>query len=263
MQRQRHIPIWLRMLSERQASFRSDNKKLFKTQSSSAANAYSKERSIDAVEEIIKNGERQWRVVIKEHYRIVTKQFIDYTFEQLLGRRPPKENFDSRIISFIDKQALLKSKLITGTTIDRARNIISGGVADGDSVSEISDALEDGIGGAIADYRADMIARTEVHNAATFAMQETAEEVEETTSTDMTREWVAVDDERTRQWHADADGQTRGLDEPFDVDDEEIDRPGEGSAENAINCRCTLIYYSSSGDEVDPGDIPESDDEDN
>lgn len=244
MQRQKHIAVWLRMLAEREISLRTDAKKLLASQGRSAANAYKREGSISAVEEVIKNGEQHWNKTLTEHYHVIIKQFSDYTNEELIGNKS-KTNFLTRVKEFINKQGLIKSKYITGTTIDKARTIINKGHDNGDSQNDISEALEDGIGGAISDFRADTIARTEVHNAATFAMQETAEEVQEKTSTNLTREWVAVDDERTREWHVAADGQQRGLDEPFDVDDEEIDRPGEGSPENAINCRCTLIYYAT------------------
>lgn len=44
----------------------------------------------------------------------------------------------------------------------------------------------------------------------------------------------------TRQWHVSADGQTVNTNEPFYVDGEELDYPGDpsGSAANIINCRC-------------------------
>lgn len=58
--------------------------------------------------------------------------------------------------------------------------------------------------------------------------------------------WVTAGDERVRETHADADGQTVPVDQPFDVGGEQLMYPGDpnGSNEEIINCRCTLIYGS-------------------
>lgn len=57
---------------------------------------------------------------------------------------------------------------------------------------------------------------------------------------DMKREWRAVFDMRTRHAHRQLDGQLRGIDEPFEVDGEEIMFPGDPAAPGYLiyNCRC-------------------------
>lgn len=57
---------------------------------------------------------------------------------------------------------------------------------------------------------------------------------------DMKREWRAVFDMRTRHAHRQLDGQLRGIDEPFEVDGEEIMFPGDPAAAGYLiyNCRC-------------------------
>ncbi len=188
------------------------------------------------------------------HYAVTINHLVGYTRQNITGEKSRK-NFTSRINDFIAEQGLIKSKYITETTIERARKIINDAKANGDGEQQIADALEAGIGGAVSDFRARTIARTEIHNAATYAMQETAEEISDQTGITITREWVAVEDERTRESHAVADGQIVGIDEPFEVDGEELDRPGadNGSPENVINCRCTVIYNTtdSSGNVTD------------
>lgn len=59
----------------------------------------------------------------------------------------------------------------------------------------------------------------------------------------MVKQWVAVGDDKTREAHLHANGQIVPIDEPFIVDGEELMYPGDpnGSAENIINCRCTMI----------------------
>jgi uncharacterized protein with gpF-like domain len=57
------------------------------------------------------------------------------------------------------------------------------------------------------------------------------------------KEWLSVQDDRVRDAHAEADSQVVGIDEPFIVDGEELDYPGDpnGSAENVINERCSMV----------------------
>lgn len=57
---------------------------------------------------------------------------------------------------------------------------------------------------------------------------------------DLQREWRAVFDMRTRHEHRQLDGQLRGIDEPFEVDGEEIMFPGDPAAPGYLiyNCRC-------------------------
>lgn len=68
----------------------------------------------------------------------------------------------------------------------------------------------------------------------------------------VTKTWVATLDDRTREAHAEADGQTVGLDEPFNVDGEDLEYPGDdaGDIANTINCRCSVIYGIGGADEA-------------
>ena len=60
----------------------------------------------------------------------------------------------------------------------------------------------------------------------------------------MMKNWEATPDERTRAWHRGVESVP--LDDPFIVDGEELQVPGDpaGSAGNVINCRCTITYTS-------------------
>lgn len=255
MQRNRYIAVWLRMLAEKEIKYRHDAKRLFKAQGRKAANAY-KIDGLHGAEEVIWNGIEDWKRLGMAHYAKTIKDFSEFTREQIVGSKSVKQNFSHRVSMYILARGLENSKQVTNTTIKKARNVIIVGQQNGDSTTQIAKDLDDEIGENDADFRADVIARTEVHDAATYAMQETAEDIQLETGAEMTREWVSVEDERTRESHAAADGQEVGMDEPFDVDDEQIDRPGDpsGSPENIINCRCVVAYHTSSGEEVDDGD---------
>jgi len=118
----------------------------------------------------------------------------------------------------------------------------------------IENALEDGLGYVGArknikdlaeietEYRAAMIASTEIHSY-------TGESIDETMRVDgdmQEKEWLGAADERERPTHVDANGQRVEMDEPFLVGDDELQYPGDpaGSAKEIIRCRCAALYYS-------------------
>jgi hypothetical protein len=55
--------------------------------------------------------------------------------------------------------------------------------------------------------------------------------------------WATILDDHTREWHADADSDTVDIDEPYEVNGEELMEPGDdslgASEDNIINCRCS------------------------
>ena len=96
--------------------------------------------------------------------------------------------------------------------------------------------------------RAQKIARTEVHTAASLSELEAVKELE---IPNMKKEWISALDERTRDGskntpdHLSANGQRVDLDELFQISpDYMMSCPGDpaGGPENVINCRCTLGY---------------------
>lgn len=236
MQRERHIAVWLRMLAQMEIRASRGSKNILKAQGKRIENAYSTGGQ-SAAEEVINNGQSEWVKYLVVIYATTIKEFVEYTNEQL-GLKPQKASFMDIVQGFIARNAYKKSKYITESSHKIVKKVIADGVSNGLGEKEIAKNLKEEFVSGVADSRARTIARTEVHDAATYGMQAAAEE----SDTDMIREWVAVEDERTRQAHADADGQQVEMDQPFEVGDELIDRPGEGSEENSINCRCTVIY---------------------
>jgi hypothetical protein len=114
----------------------------------------------------------------------------------------------------------------------------------------------------LSPFRASTIALTEIGLASSYATQTTAEKIsDEFQLGNVTKTWVAVEDNRTREAHKEADGQTVGLYEKFTVDGEELDRPRDpfGSAENVIRCRCQVTYSSDAEEDISEDDIPEED----
>lgn len=85
------------------------------------------------------------------------------------------------------------------------------------------------------------IARTQTTKVENLARMDVYQEVAKQ-GYKVVKEWVAVIDSRTRDAHKKADGQRVPIDEPFIVNGEKLMFPGDpnGSAENIINCRCTM-----------------------
>lgn len=116
-----------------------------------------------------------------------------------------------------------------------------------DAMTVIDRYLPDGEGGARLSEgfgsSAERIVRTQLNRAFNSAAAARASDMADASGMAIQKEWVATMDDRTRAAHLDADGQRVPMDEPFVVDGEELDYPGDpnGSPENTISCRCTSI----------------------
>jgi hypothetical protein len=142
---------------------------------------------------------------------------------------------------------------VTETTRNRIVGAVARGQEDGLGVDAIARQIQEDAR-EISRQRGALIARTETHGAANFAMNETAK----TTGLDLVKEWVAVEDARTRSIsrddafdHVAMDGQQRSMDEPFDMpwvggagEPLKIMYPGEAGKPGGavINCRCSVVH---------------------
>lgn len=90
-------------------------------------------------------------------------------------------------------------------------------------------------------YQAVRLVRTESTRAANFGIEQSALSVY--AGQRLKKRWVTSMDGREREWHGIANGQEVDFDKPFTVGGESMQRPGEGSARNVINCRCSMIPF--------------------
>lgn len=125
---------------------------------------------------------------------------------------------------------------------DDIRFEVSRGIANGSTWVEVGEQIANEMNSPfdIARNNAMRIARTEGHRVqeeAGFHAMQGAKEA----GAHIVKQWSSTLDERTRPEHQEADGQIREIDEPFDVGGEELMKPGDGSAFNCINCRCTML----------------------
>jgi uncharacterized protein with gpF-like domain len=140
---------------------------------------------------------------------------------------------------------------VTETTRERIVRQVSQGQEEGLGVEAIAKRINKAVP-QISRTRGALIARTETHGAANYAMHETAK----TTGLELVKEWVAVEDARTRRFGDDAEydhvsmnGQQREMDEPFQMpwiggEPIAIMYPGQAGLPGAatINCRCAVVH---------------------
>lgn len=135
--------------------------------------------------------------------------------------------------------------------LSKLRPILNEGIREGLGISDIATSIISNIGeyaGRFAKYRAERIARTEIIGTSNWAGLASAQAAG--VENMVRKKWLATTDERTRQNHIDMDSHPSiGINEKFQVPKlgggfDEMSYPGDpdGSAENVINCRCTIIY---------------------
>jgi hypothetical protein len=90
-------------------------------------------------------------------------------------------------------------------------------------------------------YQAQRLVRTETTRAANYGVEQSALTV--FPGENLVKEWSTSLDGKEREWHAAANGQVVKNSDSFIVGGEPIMRPGEGSAKNVVNCRCSAIFY--------------------
>ena len=109
----------------------------------------------------------------------------------------------------------------------------------------------------ISRIQAARIARTETHNAASFASHTYNKKTADELDIKMLKKWVAVADERTRTAHVEANGQTVPMDEDFTIGGAKMEYAGDpkGGAKNVVNCRCVIVYVDEEDLENLTGDV--------
>lgn len=138
---------------------------------------------------------------------------------------------------------------ISDTTLAKIRLELTDGVAQGESIPELAKRIDTLYLDQIIPNRSTTIARTEVVASSNYASIQAAQ----SSGLALTKVWLATEDSRTRPAHAAADGQEVGMDEAFDVGGDALQYPGDmdnGSANNIVNCRCTVYYKRASQADV-------------
>lgn len=152
----------------------------------------------------------------------------------LLGISPSDVLATPFVVDFItDRSFLLLA--VNETTRTALSETMRLGVAQGEDLGQIRERISE-VYAQAQGFRAEQIARTEVGAAQNFGRLAEMENQKV-----QKKVWIATFS-NTRDAHADADGQVVGVDESFSVGGESLEYPGDpsGSAENTINCQCSV-----------------------
>lgn len=158
-----------------------------------------------------------------------------------LLRAKPSLSFTDAAVKLLERQGADLVTAVNATTKRRIRDTLAKGVADGDSLQQLTARVR-GVFQTASSTRARTIARTEVLQAVQFGQLEGYRD----SGVVVGKRWNTAQDDRVRDSH-EIDGQAVETGETFTLaDGEAADGPGLGaagarlSAGNAINCRCFL-----------------------
>lgn len=240
MNRRRLVQSRVRMHAALERAFARDITRIFGRIARLAADAIVAGRDVDAIVDDARAALMRAYIARNQN---AARVFIAITLEQVRGGQKadgPSDIAGQRTLDWIRRNAARFVQGVLDRTKSRIRKIVLAGDEEGVGTLEIARNIREAIGGSMGRRRAETIARTETHTAASYGSQQAAEE----SGVDLVKEWAAAEDSRTRPDHMDADGQVVAMDEPFIVGGEALDFPGDpmGSPEQTINCRCTVLY---------------------
>lgn len=195
---------------------------------------------IPAAHYINKRGEpilfRHYRQIYRDSYASVTDQLESKAVRQ------SQLNFMQEQLSWLEREAAKKIGDISQSQVDFIRDRVMAGVRDGQNADQIARDLTAAIP-EISRNRAATIARTETHNSAMAAIDESLKYKRITVRT---KTWWTLRDDKVRESHVAVHGTTVAYRDPFDVGGSQMMRPGDDSlgagAEEIVNCRCSVLF---------------------
>jgi|TARA_R110000803_G_scaffold48351_1_gene100445 uncharacterized protein with gpF-like domain len=186
--------------------------------------------------------------LMRSHYKRIFKAMYDYNENKYYNKKQEafvfgrSVDFEQVVNTYFSTRQLVLTG-ITARMATRISDLIEQGRADNLNLAQITKLVSDKFL-PISRSRAALIARTETHNAASFANHEYHITAQKDLGIKMLKKWVATNDARTRSAHSIANGQTVDIDEKFIIGGVEMGFAGDsvGGAKNVINCRCVIIY---------------------
>lgn len=183
-------------------------------------------------------------------YTTAGVDFAQRQYNKFVTGEDLRKHFEIFMTDWVKKYSGEKITSITGVTRTEARKIISGILSEnmGMAEGELGRLLARGIkeqGGKLAAWRSRIIARTEVATASNIGQFIGAKTAAEDAGVSMQKIWLATMDDRVRDAHFNMNGVAVEMNEPFTVNGEKMNTPGDpaGSPENVINCRCAVQYF--------------------
>lgn len=238
---------WLKLTYEAFLEFESNLNLLFSIQ---------KSRLLDSIEDLgenitheilniyIENIEKQqvlYEQILYKHFMSILNLIKSEVLSQV-GESSIEVSFDllnEKALKFLEEKKIKFAIKVADTTHKAIIRELSEVFKLGEGIPELSNRIKN-----MPEFsmkRATVVARTEVISSSNAGTLEGYKE----SGVVIGKEWDSHEDERTRKYHIEADGQRVKLDDPFIVDGDLLDYPGDNShdakASNVIQCRCTLI----------------------
>jgi len=162
-------------------------------------------------------------------------------------------NFERLVGGYMSRN-VLRLEGISRTLATKIKDFIEKNAEEGLGIEQIARDLEK-IAPTLSRWRAHTIARTETHNAASYANHKYHLDLGDSLDMQFMKRWVSVSDGRTRPEHRAANGQTVPMDGKFRLGNPKLgevfmDRTGDpaGGVYNIINCRCVITYAENPED---------------
>ena len=200
---------------------------------------------------IVSAQRRRFQRVLRDHYKRVANRFLKITknsmnesgfkgVDKWEQKTIQEDDFWRTMDRWTVREAAKKVTKMDKSSKHILARVIRAGQDEGESTQEIAKRLRK-TGLITSRHRARTIARTETHNA---ALKATDESVKSSGMDIKEKEWSTTKDDRARGDHRIADGQKVKMEDDFLVGGEKLSFPGDpkGSAANVINCRCVVLY---------------------
>ena len=245
------------MLNRLEGGFRRKISKAINKRYRAAATALAKDGPLGIVN-ALRGHQDEIAQLLRQQYLRTAEVFGRRTLDSLKGAGTWEkkdfgdDQFNRYLREWLDSETATQiSHDISKTTRLEIQRILDRGIVAGDSVETIARAMRKKLGPLKSGIRAHVIARTETHNAASFASHSAAQSAG---IPGIMREWIDVDDSRTR-WSHDVEGgggpkEYKSMHESFVLTRKDgsmysLKRPGDpdGPPDGVIMCRCAVIFH--------------------
>jgi len=225
-------------------------KKLLESEAIAVAKAYQANQN-SGVAIALELGLKKWADLLTHLHHDVYSDAAPRALDQLKSWEPAywetkandlgdaQDLFELLALDYAKDNAALAVTNLAKTTKSAINKIIADATVEGLGIAEIATTLRDRLAD-LHPARAKAIARTEVHNAQTFAQEEQIKTLDDDNNMEKGWFWSGV----SRGEHSAVDGVWVLLSETFSVGGSQMSRPGDpaGGPENVINCACGLVF---------------------
>jgi len=236
---------WLELTYEAFLEFEGEFNKLLQIQKAKVIDSIQDGTVTNEILQLyIENIEKQqvlYEQIVYKHFINVINQ-VKKEILSTLGQTSIEVSFNllnDKALRVLEDKKIKFAIKVADTTHKAIIRELSEGFEKGEGIPELSNRIKD-----MPEFdmkRATVVARTEIISSSNAGTLQGYKE----SGVVIGKEWSSTKDERTRDHHKEVEGQRVKLDDPFVVDGDLLDYPGDNShdakASNVIQCRCSLL----------------------